>query len=139
MGQALKMSILFASFFALCFSCFFYPNAWLGRAFSWAPVRWLGNMSYSYYLLHGLALQVAFLALGVLLPPIEQGFLFFFALLPLMFALTLCPSALLFLMIERPLSLTPSQSWKSSSRLPRAAPAHTTGQEVRSPSKEPIP
>ncbi len=139
MGQALKMSILFASFFALCFSCFFYPNAWLGRAFSWTPVRWLGNMSYSYYLLHGLALQVAFLALGVFLPPIEQGFPFFFALLPLMFALTLCPSALLFLVIERPISLTPTQSRTSSSRLAHAAHSDAIGQDARSPSKEPIP
>ena len=29
----------------------------LYRAFAWTPLRWLGNMSYSYYLIHGLALK----------------------------------------------------------------------------------
>ena len=111
------MSILFASFFILCFNCFGYPDARLGRAFSWTPVRWLGNMSYSYYLLHGLTLQAAFLALGSLLPRVEQGFLFFLALLPLMFAVTLIPSAILFLAVEQPLSLAPGRSAKSPAGL----------------------
>jgi exopolysaccharide production protein ExoZ len=136
LGGVLKMSILFASFFALCFSCFHYPNAWLGKAFSWTPVRWLGNMSYSYYLVHGLTLQASFLILGVLFPPIEQGFLFFLVLLPLMFALTLCPSALLFLVVERPLSLAPSQSRKSSSGLTDGAAEGTVGTDAGFPSNK---
>jgi exopolysaccharide production protein ExoZ len=116
-GSALKVLTLFAAFFVLCFTCFCYPDAWLGRAFSWTPIRWLGNMSYSYYLLHGLTLQAAFLVLAALFPPIERGLVFFLALLPLAFALTLCPSALLFLVVERPLSLKPSQSRKTSAGL----------------------
>jgi peptidoglycan/LPS O-acetylase OafA/YrhL len=45
-GYALKTCILLTSFFALRFSCFDDPNAWLGTAFSWTPISWLGNMSY---------------------------------------------------------------------------------------------
>ena len=35
-----------------------------GRWLSWTPLRWLGNMSYSYYLIHGLTLKFCFPVLG---------------------------------------------------------------------------
>lgn len=106
-GSTLKVSILFVSFFVLCLACFRDPYAWLPRAFSWTPLRWLGNMSYSYYLLHGLALKAGFLALAVVLPVADHGSWLFWALLPTMFALTLFPTAVLFLAVERPYSLAP--------------------------------
>jgi exopolysaccharide production protein ExoZ len=65
-------------------------------------MRRLGNMSYSYYLIHGLALKAAFMVL-----PSSQMFL---VLLPLAFALTLIPSMALFLLVERPLSLAPAKA-----------------------------
>lgn len=100
---ALKLAALGTGFFLLCLCCFSQPQTWLARGFGWTPLRWLGNMSYSYYLLHGLALKAAFLALG---PASAQGALFFCALLPLMLLATLLPSVLLYLAVERPLSLT---------------------------------
>ena len=76
----------------------------LPSAFSWTPLRWLGNMSYSYYLLHGLTLKAAFLVLAVALPKTTSHGEIFWALLPIMFAITLIPTAGLFLAIERPFS-----------------------------------
>jgi exopolysaccharide production protein ExoZ len=95
----LKVAGLFVGFGALCAACFARPHGALGRTFSWTPLRWLGNMSYSYYLIHGLALKAAFMVVG-------QGH--FWPMLPVMFAMALVPSAALFLLVERPFSLSPS-------------------------------
>jgi peptidoglycan/LPS O-acetylase OafA/YrhL len=105
-GYVIKISILFVSFFLLCFSSFRNPAAWLSRSFAWTPLRWLGNMSYSYYLLHGLALKASFLVLTKVLPAsVGYGPVFFLMLLPITFGLTLIPTSILFLIIERPFSL----------------------------------
>ena len=108
-SYTLKVWVLFIAFFIVCLSCF-RPDAggWLPRAFCWTPLRWLGNMSYSYYLLHGLVLKAGFLVLSKLLPATTDGTAWlFWALLPLMFVLTLIPTSGLFLLIERPFSLAP--------------------------------
>jgi exopolysaccharide production protein ExoZ len=110
---AVKTGALFVSFFVLCFCCFAQPTAWLPRIFSWTPIRWLGNISYSYYLIHGLTLKAVFLALGKLIAPGIDSAWLFVALLPIAFAVTLIPSALLFLSIERPFSLAPSRRKKT--------------------------
>ena len=109
-GNVLKISVLFISFCVLCLACFQNSDTMLSRAFSWTPLRWLGNMSYSYYLLHGLALKAAFLVLAVFLPKTSNHGDIFWGLLPIMFAITLIPTAGLFLAIERPFSLTPKRS-----------------------------
>src|SRR5207302_2806734 len=67
-GFSIRSFALFVSFFVLCHACFTRPGSYAGRIFSWRPIRWLGNMSYSYYLIHGLALKGFFLVLTVLLP-----------------------------------------------------------------------
>ena len=100
-----KVAGLFAAYFVLCLACFSAPGSPAARLFSWTPLRWLGNMSYSYYLLHGLALHAAFRGLALVAPPAERGSAFFLLLMPVLFAATLVPSALLFLAIERPFSL----------------------------------
>lgn len=124
-GFVLKMSILFVSFFVLCLACFRHPTAWLPRAFSWTPLRWLGNMSYSYYLLHGLALKAGFLVLAVVLPSANYGAGLFWVLLPLMFILTLIPTTALFLTVERPLSLTPRRATRGGKSSYEYAPNDT--------------
>jgi len=103
--RAMRASVLFASFFVLCASCIGEPTGWLPRALSWTPLRWLGNMSYSYYLLHGLALRAIFPLASAVLPVAEHGAFLFWALMPILFALTLIPTAALFLLVERPISL----------------------------------
>ena len=61
LGQTVPMPAILlelmhtVAFFALCGACF--SGGLAGRAFSWTPARWLGNMSYSYYLLHGMTVM----------------------------------------------------------------------------------
>lgn len=125
-GMTLKVSILFVAFFVLCLACFRAPHAWLPRAFAWTPLRWLGNMSYSYYLLHGLTLKGAFLLLSKTLPATGQQPALFWLLLPPMLALTVLTSAVLFLLIERPFSLAPRKQ-RGAPRLLQAASASESG------------
>jgi exopolysaccharide production protein ExoZ len=125
-GTAIRHCILFVAFFTLCLACFRTPHEWLPRAFTWTPLRWLGNMSYSYYLLHGLTLNGAFLALSKVLPPSGEQAELFWLLLPPMFALTLLPSAVLFLLIERPFSLAPRKA-RGAPKLAQAASASESG------------
>lgn len=106
-GETVEALMLFVTFFVFGLACFRSPDAWLPKAFSWTPLRWLGNMSYSYYLLHGLVLKGGFMLLSRLLPPTGQESALHWALLLPMLALTLLPSAALFLLIERPFSLAP--------------------------------
>lgn len=102
---ATRIVVLLVAFFFLCLHCFTTPRTWLARFFSLTPLRWLGNMSYSYYLLHGLALKVSIMMMFAVVPKVSHEVAFTLAALPVMFILTLLPSAALFLLIERPLSL----------------------------------
>jgi len=95
---------LYIFFFLLCWECFSIEG-FTSRLFSFAPLRWYGNMSYSYYLIHGLTLKGAFLFLGLAYPPSGDGVWMFWAFLPPMFLITLVVSATLFLMVEKPYSL----------------------------------
>ena len=108
-AQALRTAVLSVGFFVLCFTCFAEPQAAIARAFCWTPARWLGNMSYSYYLIHGLTLKAIFIVLAKLLPPgnAVDG-LAAWMFVPA-FGLTLLPAAALYLWVERPVSLQPSR------------------------------
>ncbi|MBI1398350.1 MAG: acyltransferase family protein [Betaproteobacteria bacterium] len=108
-GTVTKVLALCIAFYACGLACIGRPAGWLPRSMSWKPVRWLGNMSYSYYLLHGLTLKACFLLLGGLVPMSLKGSWLFWVLLPPMFCLTLAPTAALYLTVERPFSLSPSR------------------------------
>lgn len=126
LGAGLQTPILFVAFWLFCLACFRAPSDWLPSAFSWTPLRWLGNMSYSYYLFHGLALKGGFMVLGLLLPPTGRESELQWLLLVPMLALTLISSAVLFLVIERPFSLAPRMS-RGAPELPHAASASESG------------
>ncbi|MDE2399060.1 MAG: acyltransferase [Burkholderiales bacterium] len=106
-GFSLKIVALFIGFGLLCWSTLAEPRSWLGRGLAWTPLRWLGNMSYSYYLAHSLGLKLAFGVGAALLPPARWGTAGGMLMLPLSFAVSLVPSLLLYLAVERPLSLVP--------------------------------
>lgn len=61
-------------------------------------LRWLGNISYSFYLAHGLALH----ALAAIWKPVNAGPLLTLFTLLLSFAFALALSLVLFLLVERP-------------------------------------
>jgi exopolysaccharide production protein ExoZ len=75
------------------------------RCFVFTPLRWLGNMSYSYYLIHGLTLKFFFHYLYIYRQPLgSQAGLFLLAFVA-SFLATLLTSAALFVTIEKRFSL----------------------------------
>ena len=105
-GLSVKTAVTAISFYIFCIACFRDNKVLIARLFAWTPLRWLGNMSYSYYLLHGLVLKAAFLVVAAVLPTdTAYGELIFCTFLLPMFAVTLIPSVGLFIMVERPFSL----------------------------------
>ena len=104
--QALVSTTLFLGYSALVLAAI-VPGL-IGRLLSWDCIRWLGNMSYSFYLVHGIPLHVfgiagARLHAGRLAPPLMWAA--FIAGLPLIFLVTAAAGAALFLGVEKPLSL----------------------------------
>ncbi|WP_020470658.1 sugar transferase [Zavarzinella formosa] len=91
--------------FAVAWYCF-GGNGVCGRILSRTPLRWTGNMSYSFYLTHGLALKAAALAVVVLLPVEARGPWLFWVALPLCYLGALAASTALFVMVEKPVSFS---------------------------------
>jgi exopolysaccharide production protein ExoZ len=100
--KAMFMAVLFA---IACKSVLSAKAPVWSNVLCWTPVRWLGNMSYSYYLMHGLALKAIFLLWGKAIAPGPQTGWLALATLPLVFVMTLLPSAMLFMAVERRYSL----------------------------------
>jgi exopolysaccharide production protein ExoZ len=96
--------VLYVLFFLFCLECCL-DNSSTARLFTWRPLRWLGNMSYSYYLIHGLGLKFLFLVFEYVNPAAGQHTTLFWALLLPSFAFTLVPSGLLFVFVEKRFSL----------------------------------
>ncbi|MGD9528746.1 acyltransferase family protein [Pseudonocardia sp.] len=76
------------------------------RVFEWPPLGRLGEISYSYYLVHALTLKFFALAVAGIAVPTGMEPALFWLVLPTAFAVTMATSALLFVVVERPLSLT---------------------------------
>ena len=111
--QIVRTGSLFIGFGLLVFACL-TPGTRSGALFSWTPLRWLGNMSYSYYLIHGLTINATAMVLGyVIAPPggIAAAVLYWVTIVAV-FAATLVTSTLLFVAVERPLSLRSKKSAK---------------------------
>jgi exopolysaccharide production protein ExoZ len=74
-------------------------------AFSWTPLRWLGNVSYSFYLMHGLGLHAFFMLLGKVWKAPDAGIGAFLLLMPPAFLASLAITLPVYLLVERPFSL----------------------------------
>jgi exopolysaccharide production protein ExoZ len=119
--------ILFFSLFAPTLYALFFSGI-LNRLFSVPWLRWMGNISYSYYLIHGLTLQALAWVLHMwlghrILSPLAILVLAGFSILT-----TIVVAAFLFVAIEKPLSLSPrkASTVKASSKraiLAATAPA----------------
>jgi len=96
------------AFFSLCAVCFRDAGV-VSRRMTWAPLRWLGNMSYSYYLVHGFVVRIAMVVLGRVLPSGMPDWVFW-GFMPILYLATLAASALLFVLVEKPISLRPAET-----------------------------
>jgi len=92
-------------FFILFSLCAFNPGTTAYKWLTFTPLRWLGNMSYSYYLIHGLTLKFFFLIFGKIIPNDFSSVYLYYWLWAPTFVMTLVSSFILFWIIERPLSL----------------------------------
>ncbi len=102
---------LFVGFFFTFISCL-TEGTMLNKLCTTTILRYFGNMSYSYYLIHGVTLKCFFLILATIIPPSHQwDIVLYFAFLPV-FALTWITSTILFVLVEKPASLTPNKSAK---------------------------
>lgn len=101
--RVVTLGVCFFLFTACCFEW----NGFLAWLFSWRPLRCLGNMSYSYYLVHGVTVKGCALAIAVLWPRLHYAPALYCAFFPAVFLATLGSSSILFWTVEKPLSLVP--------------------------------
>lgn len=100
-----KFAILSVSFFLLCWACF-SANGYASKIFRWTPMRWLGNISYSYYLIHGLVLKGIFLFTPSFVAATGHDIVLFWAGMFFCFVATFIVSTVLFSLVEKPFSLS---------------------------------
>lgn len=92
--------MLFGLFFILCLEAFTRHDG-SAKLLNFKPLRYLGNMSYSYYLIHSLALKALFFVLAMVLPANEQFSGFYWLAMVPCFIATCVVSFGLFVIVER--------------------------------------
>jgi peptidoglycan/LPS O-acetylase OafA/YrhL len=103
--NVLHLVLLFVTFFILVLGCIGSKTI-LKTIFSWTPLRWLGNMSYSYYLIHGFTLQCVAFGLMKFAPQnLPETAFGFWTFMTISFTLTWISSTILFVAVEKPFSL----------------------------------
>ena len=103
---------IFVAFY--CFVLVGLTESRLYAMLSWAPLRYLGNMSYSYYLIHGLTLKAVGFVLSKFLPIGIITDMTMWVFMPLAFGITWLMGTVLFLGVEKPLSLAPRMTPSTS-------------------------
>lgn len=101
-----RVFALFVGFGLLCLVAF-RASGPLYRLLAWTPLRWLGNMSYSFYLVHSLAFKGLELVLGRLLPAGPRPPIVVAGIVGAAFVLAWVAASGLYALVERPFSLRP--------------------------------
>jgi peptidoglycan/LPS O-acetylase OafA/YrhL len=99
--EVLAVSLGFTTFLVYAIG----HSGWIQRALVWTPLRWLGNMSYSYYLVHLAALHGAALVLPRVLPFSAVEPIPYIVAASASFGITAVAAVVLFVTVERPFSL----------------------------------
>jgi len=81
------------------------PQGATARLFSWTPLRWFGNISYSYFLAHGLVVRIGSYLLSQVYPPAPAPVGLFWLGMAISFPLTVAAALALYLLVERRFSL----------------------------------
>jgi peptidoglycan/LPS O-acetylase OafA/YrhL len=98
---AVPALMLFVAFGLVCACSLGDETGLLATAFSFTPLRCLGNMSYSYYLIHAVGVH---LTRGAMVRAFPISPALVWSVLPVCFAITWLASTALFLLVEKPLS-----------------------------------
>jgi len=99
-----RIATVLVAFTVLCAGCFAVDGR-CRRWFTWRPLRLLGNVSYSFYLVHSLVLQGFFVALETVWTPDHSATWLWFALLPFLFVASAVVATAMFVWVEKPFSL----------------------------------
>ncbi|WP_434362086.1 acyltransferase [Parasalinivibrio latis] len=105
-GEWVKIAVMFVGYALVCIQCL-DESRLLSRICTSRFMLWFGNMSYSYYLIHGLTLKFLFMVLPFVVAPAAEWTYQLYLLLPLFFAATWISSTALYLIVEKPFSLKP--------------------------------
>jgi peptidoglycan/LPS O-acetylase OafA/YrhL len=123
--SAYARQLLWVLLFGVSFFCLtmysFGRKGFMETMFSWAPLRWLGNMSYSYYLVHGLTLNGVVLVAHGAVAADGHAPAFFWILMPPAFLATVVASTLVFVAIEKPFSLRVNTAVRDTNESPSLA------------------
>jgi peptidoglycan/LPS O-acetylase OafA/YrhL len=98
-----SVALMSAAIFCFVLSALEFPGA-LQKVCTWRPMRYWGNISYSYYLAHGITLK-ALATLLARIQPQEHPVVTYFGALAVGLAGTWVTGTLLYLLIEKPMSL----------------------------------
>jgi peptidoglycan/LPS O-acetylase OafA/YrhL len=107
-------------------------NRALADFLSYKYLRWFGNISYSYYLVHGFVVLILIQAMLRFLEAGDPNMLFWLFLVPV-FAVSLMVGAMLFLLVEKPWSLR--QNWRSGQQNGSAVSNPTPVKKLTGPIK----
>lgn len=89
-----------ASFWFVAYGLFY--KGWLAQFFSLDPLRWAGNISYSYYLVHGMALHGLRRMVPLFLPEDAGSAWLYVLLFAVALVVTLIAGAVFYLLFEKP-------------------------------------
>ena len=112
---AVRSAVLFIAIFFLYLDCLSDQRHLSARIFSFAPLRYFGNISYSYFLIHGLTLKGFFWAISKFIPLESLGSIGFWIGIPVAFSATVLAGLALYLFVEHPLSIIPIQTQRAKS------------------------
>ena len=101
---ALSVMLMSAAIFAFALYTLEYPGV-LRKVCTFSPVRYWGNISYSYYLAHGITLK-ALATLVERVRPERHPILMYFGVLAAGLVATWVSASVLYLLVEKPLSFT---------------------------------
>lgn len=109
-GMTWRMLIIFISLIPIFLDCILSPEGLTARFFSWKPFVWWGNISYSYFLTHGLVTKVAGVLVIAFLPPTHgwRDVLIIWGLPVVTFIPTILFALLLYFGVELRFSLPPT-------------------------------
>jgi len=87
------------------YNCVMITNSRINKVFSYRYFRWYGNISYSYFLFHGLCLKIIFYVFAKYYPPGHNQVGLYFGLAPVCLIMTILLSTAFYLCVEYPFSL----------------------------------